>query len=74
MATLALPMEKTITTIESYGNTAAASIPLTLQKAWETGRLRKGSRVMLAVSEACLGSRAVRMVTAARRGAGRVRC
>ena len=47
MATLELPMEKTITTIESYGNTAAASIPLTLQKAWETGRLRKGSRVML---------------------------
>ena len=47
MTTLELPMEKTITTIESYGNTAAASIPLTLQKAWETGRLRKGSRVML---------------------------
>ena len=47
MATLELPMEKTITTIESYGNTAAASIPLTLQKAWETGRLREGSRVML---------------------------
>jgi len=47
MATLGLPMAKTITTIESYGNTAAASIPLTLQKAWETGRLRKGSRVML---------------------------
>ena len=47
MTTLELPMEKTITTIESYGNTAAASIPLTLQKACETGRLRKGARVML---------------------------
>jgi 3-oxoacyl-[acyl-carrier-protein] synthase-3 len=47
MAALELPMEKTVTTIESYGNTAAASIPLTLQKAWETGRLRPGARVML---------------------------
>ena len=47
MKTLALPMEKTVTTVEKYGNTAAASIPLTLQKAWETGRLRAGARVML---------------------------
>jgi 3-oxoacyl-[acyl-carrier-protein] synthase-3 len=47
MANLALPMEKTATTVETYGNTAAASIPLTLQKAWETGRLRPGARVML---------------------------
>ena len=37
MTSLELPMERTVTTIESYGNTAAASIPLTLQKAWETG-------------------------------------
>jgi len=47
MANLELPMEKTVTTVESYGNTAAASIPLTLQKAWETGRLKPGARVML---------------------------
>jgi 3-oxoacyl-[acyl-carrier-protein] synthase-3 len=47
MKSLELPMTKTITTIETYGNTAAASIPLTLQKASETGRLRPGSRVML---------------------------
>jgi 3-oxoacyl-[acyl-carrier-protein] synthase-3 len=40
-------MEKTATTVETYGNTAAASIPLTLQKAWDEGRLRPGSRVML---------------------------
>ena len=40
MASLALPMEKTVTTVETYGNTAAASIPLTLQKAQEEGRLR----------------------------------
>jgi 3-oxoacyl-(acyl-carrier-protein) synthase III len=47
METLELPMERTVTTVESYGNTAAASIPLTLQKASEMGRLRPGSRVML---------------------------
>jgi 3-oxoacyl-[acyl-carrier-protein] synthase-3 len=47
MAGLGLPMDRTVTTIESYGNTAAASIPLTLGKAWESGRLRAGSRVML---------------------------
>jgi 3-oxoacyl-[acyl-carrier-protein] synthase-3 len=47
MASLDLPMERTVTTVETYGNTAAASIPLTLQKAADEGRLRKGSRVML---------------------------
>lgn len=47
MRTLELPMERTVTTIESYGNTAAASIPITLQKACEAKRLRPGSRVML---------------------------
>ena len=40
MAALGLPMERAVTTVESYGNTAAASIPLTLQKGLETGRLR----------------------------------
>jgi 3-oxoacyl-[acyl-carrier-protein] synthase-3 len=40
-------MERTVTTVEMYGNTAAASIPITLQKALETGSLRPGSRVML---------------------------
>jgi 3-oxoacyl-[acyl-carrier-protein] synthase-3 len=47
MAALELSMQKTVTTLETYGNTAAASIPLTLQKAWETGRLRPGARVMM---------------------------
>ena len=47
MASLELPMERTVTTVETFGNTAAASIPLTLQKAAETGRLTRGSRVML---------------------------
>ena len=47
MAALELPMGKTVTTIESYGNTAAASIPLTLRKAWKEGRLQPRSKVML---------------------------
>ena len=44
---LELPFDRSVTTIESFGNTAAASIPLTLEKAWTTGRLQPGSRVSL---------------------------
>jgi 3-oxoacyl-[acyl-carrier-protein] synthase-3 len=47
MKDLGLPMEKTVTTVETYGNTAAASIPITLHKALEAGRLQPGSRVVL---------------------------
>jgi 3-oxoacyl-[acyl-carrier-protein] synthase III len=47
MAALELSMEQTVTTVETYGNTAAASIPLTLKKAAELGRLRPGDRVVL---------------------------
>ena len=47
MNSLELPMQRTVTTVESYGNTAAASIPLTLHKAAEQGRLKPGSRVVL---------------------------
>jgi 3-oxoacyl-[acyl-carrier-protein] synthase-3 len=47
MKSLELPMERTVTTVETYGNTAAASIPLTLAKARQTGVLRDGARVML---------------------------
>jgi 3-oxoacyl-[acyl-carrier-protein] synthase-3 len=47
MAALDLSMEQTVTTVETYGNTAAASIPLTLKKAADLGRLRPGARVVL---------------------------
>jgi 3-oxoacyl-[acyl-carrier-protein] synthase-3 len=47
MTSLELPMERTITTVETYGNTAAASIPLTLEEARRRGRLRPNSRVAL---------------------------
>lgn len=44
---LELSMDRTVTTVETYGNTAAASIPLTLHRALQLGRLSPGSRVML---------------------------
>lgn len=47
MASLELPMDRTVTTVETFGNTAAASIPLTLDKAFATGRLWAGARVLL---------------------------
>jgi 3-oxoacyl-[acyl-carrier-protein] synthase-3 len=47
MTTLELPIDRTVTTVETCGNTAAASIPLTLEKALDMGRLRPGARVML---------------------------
>jgi 3-oxoacyl-[acyl-carrier-protein] synthase-3 len=47
LTALELPSDRTVTTVERYGNTAAASIPITLQHALELGRLRPGARVML---------------------------
>ena len=47
MQSLDVPLERTVTTVETYGNTAAASIPLTLEQAWKSGRLRDGARVVL---------------------------
>jgi 3-oxoacyl-[acyl-carrier-protein] synthase-3 len=47
MGSLELPMEKTVTTVETYGNTAAASIPLTLAKARQMGKLAAGARLMM---------------------------
>jgi 3-oxoacyl-[acyl-carrier-protein] synthase-3 len=47
MAQLDLPMDRAVTTVETYGNTAAASVPLTLVKARDTGALRPGKRVVL---------------------------
>jgi 3-oxoacyl-[acyl-carrier-protein] synthase-3 len=44
---LGLTMQQTVTTVATHGNTAAASIPLTLAAAREQGRLRPGSRVLL---------------------------
>jgi 3-oxoacyl-[acyl-carrier-protein] synthase-3 len=47
MAEIGIPLERTVTTIAEYGNTAAASIPITLEKAVREGRVAEGDRVLL---------------------------
>lgn len=45
---LGIPEQKTVTNIEKYGNTTAATIPLGLSEAWREGRVRRGSKVLFA--------------------------
>jgi 3-oxoacyl-[acyl-carrier-protein] synthase-3 len=45
---LEIPMEKVVTTIDRYGNTTAASIPLSLSEALLAGRAGPGSLVLFA--------------------------
>jgi 3-oxoacyl-[acyl-carrier-protein] synthase-3 len=47
MERLGLPMDKTYLTVERYGNTSAASVPITLDEAARAGRLRRGDLVVL---------------------------
>ncbi|GAB2694368.1 ketoacyl-ACP synthase III [Paenibacillus thermoaerophilus] len=42
-----LPLDRTLTSLEKFGNTSAASIPLALWQAEEAGRLRDGDRLLL---------------------------
>ncbi len=44
---MAIPEEKLIHNIQKYGNTTAATIPLLLAEAVETGRLKRGHKVAL---------------------------
>jgi 3-oxoacyl-[acyl-carrier-protein] synthase-3 len=44
---LAIPPEKTIHNIQRYGNTTAATIPLLLDEANQTGRLTPGTKLAL---------------------------
>jgi len=46
-ARLGLPMEKVMLNLDRYGNTSAASIPLALDEAVRTGRLRPGHLVLI---------------------------
>jgi 3-oxoacyl-[acyl-carrier-protein] synthase III len=39
--------ERTLTSIESYGNTSTASIPLALQPAIDDGRVKRGDRILM---------------------------
>ncbi len=45
---LRFPMDKVFVNIQRYGNTSAGSIPIALAEAAESGRLKKGDRVLLA--------------------------
>jgi 3-oxoacyl-[acyl-carrier-protein] synthase-3 len=44
---LDIPMNKFMVTIDKYGNTSAASIPIALDEAIETGRLKSGDQFMI---------------------------
>ena len=44
---LGLPAEKVFINIEKYGNTSAASIPIALDEAVQSGRCRVGEYVLL---------------------------
>ena len=44
---IGLPEKKVIINIDKYGNTTAATIPLALNDAMESGRLRKGHLILL---------------------------
>jgi 3-oxoacyl-[acyl-carrier-protein] synthase-3 len=42
-----IPMEKVYVNVDRFGNTSAASVPIALDEAIETGRIREGSVVLL---------------------------
>ncbi len=44
---LNLPMEKVVITLNKYGNTSAASVPMALDEAVRDGRIKDGSLVIL---------------------------
>jgi 3-oxoacyl-[acyl-carrier-protein] synthase-3 len=45
---LNLPQEKIVHNIDRYGNTTAATIPIGLSESWADGRLKEGTRVLMA--------------------------
>ena len=42
-----IPMEKVIVTVQKYGNMSAATVPVALVEALETGRVQPGSWVLM---------------------------
>jgi 3-oxoacyl-[acyl-carrier-protein] synthase-3 len=44
---LKLPMEKVVVNVDKYGNTSAASIPIALREAVDSGRVKDGSTLVL---------------------------
>ena len=45
---LGVPMEKVLTNLAEYGNTSAASIPLALDEAVRSGKIKAGDTLALA--------------------------
>jgi 3-oxoacyl-[acyl-carrier-protein] synthase-3 len=45
---LGIPEERTVHNIERYGNTTAATIPIGISESWREGKIREGSRVLMA--------------------------
>ncbi len=45
---LNLPQEKIVHNIDRYGNTTAATIPIGLSESWANGRIKEGTRVLMA--------------------------
>lgn len=43
---LGLPPEKVFVNIDKYGNTSAASVPIALDEAWRTGRVKPGHLII----------------------------
>ena len=56
---LGLPVEKMFVNLDRYGNTSAASVPLALAEAVDTGRIRQGDNVVLVAFGAGFTSGAV---------------
>ena len=44
---LGFPMEKVVVNVEKYGNTSAASIPIALDEAVKSGRIKNGNTILL---------------------------
>lgn len=42
-----IPMEKVIVTVQKYGNMSAATVPVALVEALETGRVRPGANILM---------------------------
>lgn len=47
MRIVGFPLEKAMITLDKYGNTAAASVPMALAEAVEEGRVKQDSKIML---------------------------
>jgi hypothetical protein len=44
---LGIPIEKVIITLDEYGNTSSASIPIALAEAYDEGKIKSGQKVVL---------------------------